>query len=124
MFAEVVSASAPTSVAAAGGLDCHLMSGCGFPAPGAESYLFEDSFTLQVASLECGFSKVTVLLLLGVVAVVGFFTAFRPKLVPRGAGTSASGYVFVRDGIIKRPSGTEARNSSRSCSASSSSCGS
>ena len=71
MCAEVVSASAPTSVSAAGGPDCHLMSGCGFPAPGAEIFLFEDIFTLQLASLEFGFSKVTVLLLLGVVAVVG-----------------------------------------------------
>ncbi len=108
MFAEVVSASAPTSVAAAGGPDCHLMSGCGFPAPGAEIFVFEDIFTLQLASLEFGFSKVTVLLLLGVVAVVGFFTyAFRkPKLVPRGAQNIGEvGYVFVRDGIAKETIG-------------------
>ena len=44
MFAEVVSVSAPTSVSAAGGPDCHLMSGCGFPAPGAEIFVFEDIF--------------------------------------------------------------------------------
>ena len=108
MFAEVVSASSPTSVAAAGGPDCHLMSGCGFPAPGAEIFLFEDIFTLQLASLEFGFSKVTVLLLLGVIAVVGFFTyAFRkPKLVPRGAQNIGEvGYVFVRDGIAKETIG-------------------
>ena len=108
MFAEVVSASALTSVSAAGGPDCHLMSGCGFPAPGAEIFLFEDVFTLQLASLEFGFSKVTVLLLLGVVAVVGFFTyAFRkPKLVPRGAQNIGEvGYVFVRDGIAKETIG-------------------
>ena len=108
MFAEVVSASAPLSVSAAGGPDCHLMSGCGFPAPGAEIFLFEDIFTLQLASLEFGFSKVTVLLLLGVVAVVGFFTyAFRkPKLVPRGAQNIGEvGYVFVRDGIAKETIG-------------------
>ncbi len=108
MFAEVVSASAPTSVSAAGGPDCRLMSGCGFPAPGAEIFLFEDIFTLQLASLEFGFSKVTVLLLLGVVVVVGFFTyAFRkPKLVPRGAQNIGEvGYVFVRDGIAKETIG-------------------
>ncbi|MEK9897818.1 MAG: F0F1 ATP synthase subunit A [Actinomycetota bacterium] len=84
------------------------MSGCGFPAPGAEIFLFEDIFTLQLASLEFGFSKVTVLLLLGVVAVVGFFTyAFRkPKLVPRGAQNIGEvGYVFVRDGIAKETIG-------------------
>lgn len=108
MFAEVVSVSAPTSVSAAGGPDCHLMSGCGFPAPGAEIFVFEDIFTLQLASLEFGFSKVTVLLLLGVVAVVGFFTyAFRkPKLVPRGTQNIGEvGYVFVRDGIAKETIG-------------------
>ena len=108
MFAEVVSVSAPTSVSAAGGPDCHLMSGCGFPAPGAEIFVFEDIFTLQLASLEFGFSKVMVLLLLGVVAVVGFFTyAFRkPKLVPRGAQNIGEvGYVFVRDGIAKETIG-------------------
>ena len=108
MFAEVVSVSAPTSVSAAGGPDCHLMSGCGFPAPGAEIFVFEDIFTLQLASLEFGFSKVTVLLLLGVVAVVGFFAyAFRkPKLVPRGAQNIGEvGYVFVRDGIAKETIG-------------------
>jgi F-type H+-transporting ATPase subunit a len=108
VFAEVVSVSAPTSVSAAGGPDCHLMSGCGFPAPGAEIFLFEDIFTLQLASLEFGFSKVTVLLLLGVVAVVGFFSyAFRkPKLVPRGAQNLGEvGYVFVRDGIAKETIG-------------------
>ncbi len=108
MFAEVVSVSAPTSVSAAGGPDCHLMSGCGFPAPGAEIFVFEDIFTLQLASLEFGFSKVTLLLLLGVVAVVGFFTyAFRkPKLVPRGAQNIGEvGYVFVRDGIAKETIG-------------------
>jgi len=108
VFAEVVSVSAPTSVSAAGGPDCHLMSGCGFPAPGAEIFVFEDIFTLQLASLEFGFSKVTLLLLLGVVAVVGFFTyAFRkPKLVPRGAQNIGEvGYVFVRDGIAKETIG-------------------
>jgi len=104
VFAEVVSAGVPAS----GGLDCHLMSGCGFPAPGAEIFLFEDIFTLQLASLEFGFSKVTVLLLLGVVVIVGFFSyAFRkPKLVPRGAqNVGEVGYVFIRDGIAKETIG-------------------
>jgi len=108
VFAEVVSASAPAGVSASGGLNCHLMSGCGFPAPGAEIFLFEDIFTLQLASLEFGFSKVTVLLLLGVVLIVGFFTyAFRkPKLVPRGAqNVGEVGYVFIRDGIAKETIG-------------------
>ncbi len=95
-------------ISAAGGVDCHLMSGCGFPAPGAEIFLFEDIFTVQLASLEFGFSKVTVLLLLGVVLVVGFFSyAFRkPQLVPRGAQNIGEvGYVFIRDGIVRETIG-------------------
>jgi F-type H+-transporting ATPase subunit a len=95
-------------VSASGGLECHLMSGCGFPAPGAEIFLFDDIFTVQLAGLEAGFSKVTVLLLLGVVLVVGFFSyAFRkPKLVPRGAqNVGEVGYVFIRDGIAKETIG-------------------
>ncbi|MDA2987664.1 MAG: F0F1 ATP synthase subunit A [Actinomycetota bacterium] len=84
------------------------MSGCGFPAPGAEIFLFEDIFTVQLASLEFGFSKVTVLLLLGVVLIVGFFSyAFRkPQLVPRGAQNLGEvGYVFIRDGIVRETIG-------------------
>ena len=95
-------------ISAAGGVDCHLMSGCGFPAPGAEIFLFEDIFTVQLASLEFGFSKVTVLLLLGVVLIVGFFSyAFRkPQLVPRGAQNIGEvGYVFIRDGIVRETIG-------------------
>lgn len=104
MLAEVTLAGVPAS----GGLDCHLMSGCGFPAPGAEIFLFEDIFTAQLAGLEFGFSKVTVLLLLGVIIVVGFFSyAFRkPKLVPRGAqNVGEVGYLFIRDGIAKETIG-------------------
>ena len=104
MLTEVVRAGVPAS----GGLDCHLMSGCGFPAPGAEIFLFEDIFTAQLAGLEFGFSKVTVLLLLGVIIIVGFFSyAFRrPKLVPRGAqNVGEVGYLFIRDGIAKETIG-------------------
>lgn len=95
-------------ISASGGVDCHLNSGCGFPAPGAEIFLFEDIFTVQLASLEFGFSKVTVLLLLGVVLIVGFFSyAFRkPQLVPRGAQNLGEvGYVFIRDGIVRETIG-------------------
>lgn len=91
-------------VAASGGLNCHLHSGCGFPAPGAEIFVFDDIATLQIASLEFGLSKVTILIALGVVIILGFFLyAFRrPQLVPRGAqNVGEMGYLFIRDGIVK-----------------------
>ncbi|MFM1916575.1 MAG: synthase subunit [Actinomycetota bacterium] len=91
-------------VVASGGLNCHLHSGCGFPAPGAEIFVFDDIATLQIASLEFGLSKVTLLIALGVVIILGFFLyAFRrPQLVPRGAqNVGEMGYLFIRDGIVK-----------------------
>lgn len=97
-----------SAVLAAGGLDCHLLSGCGFPAPGAEIFVFQDIFTFNLLQLEFGISKVHILLFLGVVIIVGFFMyAFRrPKLVPRGAqNVGELGYLFIRDGIAKETIG-------------------
>ena len=97
-----------SAVLAAGGLDCHLLSGCGFPAPGAEIFVFQDIFTFTLFQLEFGISKVHILLFLGVAIIVGFFSyAFRrPKLVPRGAqNVGELGYLFIRDGIAKETIG-------------------
>ena len=75
------------SVVSSGGMDCHLMSGCGFPAPGAEIFQFDALFTFSLGSLTFHISKVTILLLIAVIVIVGFFTyAFRkPALALRGA---------------------------------------
>ena len=92
------------SVVSSGGLGCHLMSGCGFPAPGAEIFQFDAIFTVNLGSLSFQVSKVTILLFLAVVVIVGFFTyAFRkPALVPRGAqNVGEVGYLFIRDGIAR-----------------------
>ena len=97
-------------VVASGGPDCHLMSGCGFPAPGAEIFQFEALFTFTVGSLTFNISKITILLFLCVVLILGFFTyAFRsPKLVPRGAqNVGEMGYLFIRDGIAREAMGKE-----------------
>lgn len=96
MSAEVVVAS--------GGLDCHLNSGCGFPAPGAEIFLFDDIAALTIGNLEFHITKVTVLLFMVVAIILAFFIyAFRkPKLVPRGAqNVGEMGYLFIRDGIAR-----------------------
>ncbi len=91
-------------IVASGGLDCHLMSGCGFPAPGAEIFQFEAVLTFTIGSLEFNISKITILLFLCVILILGFFIyAFRsPKLVPKGAqNVGEMGYLFIRDGIAR-----------------------
>lgn len=95
-------------VSAAGSLDCRFLSGCGFPAPGAEIFYFENFIEFQLFSMEIGISKVIVLLFLGVAIITGFFLyAFRsPKLVPRGAQSVGEvGYLFIRDSIAKETIG-------------------
>lgn len=92
------------NVVAAGGPDCHLNSGCGFPAPGAEIFLFDEIASFTIGSLEFGVTKVTIVLFICVVLILGFFIyAFRkPKLVPRGAqNVGEMGYLFIRDGISR-----------------------
>lgn len=83
---------------------CHLFSGCGFPAPGAEIFQFDAIFTLTIFGMEFNVSKVEILLFLAVIIISGFFLyAFRrPKLVPRGAqNVGELGYLFIRDGIAR-----------------------
>lgn len=95
-------------VVASGGLDCHLMSGCGFPAPGAEIFQFDAVFSFTLGNLTFDISKVTLVLLLCVVLILGFFIyAFRkPKLVPRGAqNVGELAYLFIRDGIARESMG-------------------
>ena len=95
---------------ASGGIDCHLMSGCGFPAPGAEIFQFDALFSFTVGGLEFNITKVTILLFIVVVVLLGFFLyAFRkPQLVPRGAqNVGELGYLFIRDGIAREAMGKE-----------------
>jgi F-type H+-transporting ATPase subunit a len=92
------------AMVAASGLDCHLNSGCGFPAPGAEIFLFDEIARLTIGNLEFHITKVTILLFLCVFLILGFFIyAFRrPQLVPRGSqNVGEMGYLFIRDGIAR-----------------------
>ncbi|HZG03476.1 MAG TPA: F0F1 ATP synthase subunit A [Streptomyces sp.] len=79
--------------------DCHIFEGCGFPAPGLHSFIFEPIFT--VGGFE--FNKPILLALLGTVAIVGFFWAAfnKPKLVPgKLQMIGEAGYDFVRRGVV------------------------
>lgn len=97
-------------VLASGGLSCHLMSGCGFPAPGAEIFQFSAVWEFTLFGVGFHVTKTTILLFLAVVIILGFFLyAFRrPKLVPRGSqNVGELGYLFIRDGIAREAMGKE-----------------
>jgi len=86
------------------------MSGCGFPAPGAEIFQFDPVLTFSIGSLDVHISKVTIVIAIMAIVVMGFFTyAFRkPKLVPRGSqNVGELGYVFIRDGIARETMGKD-----------------
>ncbi|GGT29487.1 ATP synthase subunit a [Streptomyces kurssanovii] len=81
--------------------DCHIFDGCGFPAPGLHSFLFEPLWGDGDSNLY--FNKTMLLALLGSVIIVGFFwAAFRnPKVVPGKLQMVAeSGYDFIRRGVV------------------------
>ncbi|MFG2711776.1 F0F1 ATP synthase subunit A [Streptomyces goshikiensis] len=81
--------------------DCHIFDGCGFPAPGLHSFLFQPIFGDGDSNFY--FNKTMLLALLGTVIIVGFFwMAFRkPKVVPGKLQMVAeAGYDFVRRGIV------------------------
>ena len=80
--------------------DCHIFDGCGFPAPGLHSFLFEPLFGDR---RQFDFNKPMLLALLGTIIVVGFFWAAfgKPKVVPGKLQMVAeAGYDFVRRGIV------------------------
>jgi F-type H+-transporting ATPase subunit a len=81
--------------------DCHIFDGCGFPAPGLHSFLFEPLWGDADSNLY--FNKTMLLALLGSVIVVGFlWAAFsKPKVVPGKLQMVAeAGYDFIRRGIV------------------------
>ncbi|MFF3754957.1 F0F1 ATP synthase subunit A [Streptomyces sp. NPDC002018] len=81
--------------------DCHIFDGCGFPAPGLHSFLFEP--LVGGADSSVYFNKTMLLALLGSLIIVGFFwAAFRkPKVVPGKLQIVAeAGYDFVRRNVV------------------------
>jgi F-type H+-transporting ATPase subunit a len=85
---------------------CHLFSGCGFPAPSPDSFVFRPLFSIGGFH----FTWPMLLALISAGAVCGFFGyAFRaPKLVPRGSQNIGElGYLFIRDQIARPMIGKE-----------------
>jgi F-type H+-transporting ATPase subunit a len=79
--------------------DCHIFSGCGFPAPGLHSFVFKPMFTVGGIDI----NKPMLLALLGTVAIVWFFWAAfnKPKVVPGKLQMIAeAGYDFIRRGVV------------------------
>jgi F-type H+-transporting ATPase subunit a len=86
--------------AAAGG--CHLFTGCGYPAPGLNSFDFKPLFSIG----SFNFTKPELIAILCMLAVIGFFWAAfaRPRLVPsKMQSLGELSLLAVRDQIL-RPS--------------------
>lgn len=90
--------STPTLVAESG---CHISpAGCGFPAPGLNSFDFKPIFS--IGSFD--FTKPMLLALICMVIVVGFFWAAfaKPKIVPGKLQLVGEiGYTFISRGIAR-----------------------
>ncbi|WP_329136660.1 F0F1 ATP synthase subunit A [Streptomyces sp. NBC_01476] len=79
--------------------NCHIFDGCGFPAPGLHSFVFDPIFS--IGSFD--FTKPMLLALLSTVVIVGFFWAAfnKAKVVPgKLQMVGEAGYDFVRRGIV------------------------
>lgn len=90
--------------------DCHLNSGCGFPAPDASIFELDPVVTVTLFGQQFDVTKIEMLLALGSILIMGFFLlAFRkPKLVPgklQSVGEMA--YLFIRDGISREVIGKD-----------------
>ena len=86
------------AAAASGG--CHLFSGCGFPAPGLDSFNFETMFTIGPWHV----TKPEVLAILcAIIVIVFFWVAFaKPKLIPgRTQSLGELAILGVRDMIVR-----------------------
>lgn len=81
---------------------CHLMgsNNCGFPAPGAEIFVFDPLFTIGPFEVT---KPALLAAICAVLIIVFFWAAFgKSKLVPgRVQGLGELGYLFVRDQIAR-----------------------
>ena len=93
------------AVAAVAATNCtvdnsHLFSGCGYPAPGLQDFIFRPLFTIG----SWGFTKPELIAILCGLLVIGFFwAAFRkPKMIPgRTQSLGELGILAVRDQVIR-----------------------
>lgn len=88
---------------------CHILSGCGYPAPSIQDFYFRPLFSIG----NFHFDKPMLLVLLSTLLVLWFFwAAFRkPQLVPRGIQNLGElGILFVRDQILRPQLGKKGDN--------------
>ena len=81
---------------------CHIFSGCGYPAPSLDSFMFRPLFSIG----SFHFTKpMLIAVLCGLGVIVFFWAAFhKPQLIPRGVQNIGEiGILAVRDQIL-RPS--------------------
>ena len=72
-------------VVGSGGFDCHLMSGCGFPAPGTEIFEFTPLVEFSLFGITFGINKPVILLILVSAFIIFIFTvAFAKAQVGSG----------------------------------------
>ena len=81
---------------------CHLLSGCGYPAPGYPRPSFEFQPIFTIGSFSFTVPMLLIVLCAGLV-IAFFWAAFaKPKLVPRGVqNVGELGMLFVRDQILR-----------------------
>ena len=94
----------------ASGLDCHLQSGCGFPAPGTDIFQFEPVLEYSIFGLHFVINKPVLLMILGSVLIIVFFAfAFgKPRLVPgKVQSIGEVTYTFIRNDIGRETIGKD-----------------
>ena len=89
---------------------CHLFSGCGFPAPGADIFVLKPYAVFNIAGMDFTISKTVVLVALVSLVVIGFFMAAArsPKMVPgKLQSLGELGYTAIRDQIAREVIGKD-----------------
>ncbi len=90
---------------------CHLDSGCGFPAPGTEIFVYPALAEFQLFGIDFVINKPVVLMFMCALVVIVFFGfAFaKPKMVPgKLQSIGELSYTFVRDQIGRETIGKNA----------------
>ncbi len=80
--------------------ECHIFTGCGYPAPSINNFYFEPIFSIG----HFHFTKPMLLAIVSAgIVLTFFFVAFRkPRIVPRGVQNLGElGVLFVRDQILR-----------------------
>ena len=89
---------------------CHLLSGCGFPAPSADIFNWPVLAHFTLFGIDFNITKPVVLMFIGTAIIMAFFliSSAKSKLVPsRLQSIGEIGYTFVRDQISREVIGKD-----------------